>query len=362
LNEPLAGVQVLDLTRLFPFSYGSQFLVDLGAEVTKIEQPGGEVGRAQTDYYRASNRGKRSVTLDLRQAADRERFTGLLINADVVIENFRPGFLNNLGLGYAFIRSVRPEIVMCSISGYGPDGLMRHAPGHDLNYYAISGAALPSSDRSPQLPAIPVVDVTVGMHLAYCVAAALFSVACGRPGGHIEISMSDVALSLNTLGLSRLGDQQVRPEPSPGVALHEAPCYRLWKTLDGRWVALCNVEKKFWVEFLEVVKRPDFVADQFSTGPRGRHVTESLAEILASRTSEDWERAFANREVCFSPVLTSEEVLAYPEFAGRKILRRLDGGVEVLLPAVFNGVRPTRPEWLAEPGADDSGPAAQPLA
>ncbi|HEU5152899.1 MAG TPA: CoA transferase [Iamia sp.] len=350
-TAPLAGIRVLDLTRLFPFSYGTQLLVDLGAEVVKVEAPEGEVGRAYSGPYRASNRGKRSVAVDLRTDAGRAALLDLVGTADVVVESFRPGYLDGLGLGPSRLRAARPGLVVCSVSGYAADGPRARTPGHDLNYLAVAGGALPHAGSPPAVPALPVIDMVVGHHLSHCISAALLGVARGGSGCHIEISMADLALSLSTstLALALAGGAQAVPFPE--FVLDQVPAYRVWRVADG-WISLCNLEPKFWRAFLEVVDRLDLVDDGLATGERGNRVVAELAAILAARSTGEWAEAFAGREVCFAPVHDPAAAVADPEFATRGLVRRIDGGVEVLFPATFDGVRPGRSEALAAVGAD----------
>jgi alpha-methylacyl-CoA racemase len=351
---PLRGVRILDLTRLFPFSYGTQFLVDLGAEVVKIEEPGGEVGRAYAGQYAASNRGKRSVAVDLRDARGRHDFLDLVASADAIIESFRPGYLDQLGLGYTALRRHRPSLVLCSVSGYADDGPNASVPGHDLNYYVLAGAAWPDSSLPPVLPAVPVVDMAIGMHVSSSLCAALLGVGRGGPASHVRLSMADLALSLNTSSLVfACSEPARRAVPYPEFILGQVPCYRVWQTADGRWIALCNLEPKFWRAFLSIIDRDDLADRQFATGPDGDQVVDELARIIADRTRAEWAAAFAGREVCFSEVTSPEEALVHPEFQGRGLVRTIDGVPEVLFPGTFDGVRPARPITLAAPGADD---------
>jgi alpha-methylacyl-CoA racemase len=353
LPAPLAGVRVVDLTRLLPFSYGTQFLVDLGAEVIKVEQPGGEVGRAFRPMYAATNRGKRSVTLDLRSTRDRERLLRLLTTADALIESFRPGYLDELGLAFDTVREQRADIVYCSITGHAADAPTRERAGHDLNFYAMSGAARPTADVVPSGPSIPFVDLAVGIHLAYSVAGCLLGVARGNGGTHLQLAMSELALSLSTPLLNFTAHPDHVPMPFQEFVRNEVPCHHLWKTLDGEWIALCNVEPKFWLDFLRAIDRLDLADDALAIGERAREVTEQIAYAISSRTSDEWETTFADYDVCFSRVLTPEQVLTHPEYTNG-VIRASDESVEVLFPGRLNGARPVRQRFLQPPGADNA--------
>jgi alpha-methylacyl-CoA racemase len=358
---PLRGLRILDLTRLFPFACGTQLLLDLGAEVVKVEAPGGEIGRDAL-LYAASNRGKRSVEIDLRTGEGRASLLGLVPSADVIVESFRPGYLDSLGLGYDALRALRPSIVVCSVTGYAHDSALRSTPGHDLNYLGFSGAVLPDPSYPPVVPALPVIDMATGIHLAYCVAAALLGVARGGPGCHLQLPMTDLALSMGVSTAtmaSRPADRATVPFPE--LLLAQLPMYRLWRTRDDRWISLCNIEPKFWQQFLEVIARPDLAADQLSVGERGAWVIAELEALLASRTADEWAEAFAGREVCFAPLLSPAEAMAHPDPGGRGLIRQLGGPTEVLFPATIDGVRPSRPEVLVAPGADNDllGPDRQ---
>jgi alpha-methylacyl-CoA racemase len=330
-SAPLHGVRVLDLTRLFPFAYATQFLVDLGADVVKVEEPGGEVGRSYAAQFAATNRGKSSEQVALRTRAGRARLLELVDTADVLVESFRPGFLASLGLGYESLRDRRPELVMCSVSGYAADGPSAHRPGHDLNYLLLAGGGQVDPGLRPVVPVLPVVDVAVASHLCAAVTAALYRASRGGGGCHVEIPMADLALSISTSNhafASQLAHE--RAVPYPEFVLGDVPAYRVWGTADGRWVALCNLEPKFAV------------------GERGAAVVRELEPLLAARSAAQWAEVFAEAEVCFSPVLTPDEAFEHPEYAGRGLVRCLDGVPEVLYPGTFDGRRPVRSSELPE--------------
>src|SRR5437899_9756518 len=187
----LAGLRVLDLTVWRPGPYATQLLAEIGAEVLKVEPPGGDPMRAYPDLFASLNANKRSLVLDLKDRAGRARLLELAADADVVIEGFRPGVAERLGAGYEHVRAVNPRAIYCSISGMGQDGPLRLAPGHDLNYQAWAGVLAPDG-AAPVVPAVPVADLAGGMAAALGVCAAVVRRLVTGEGERIDVAMGDV--------------------------------------------------------------------------------------------------------------------------------------------------------------------------
>ncbi|MDQ2051601.1 CaiB/BaiF CoA-transferase family protein [Natronolimnohabitans sp. A-GB9] len=330
----LDDVRVLDLTRLLPGPYATQLLADLGADVIKIEDP--EVG----DYARelppktedgtgavfaAVNRGKRSVTLDLKRDGGKETFYRLLEDADVLVESFRPGVTERLGIGYDNVREYNPELVYCSLSGYGQDGPYRDRVGHDLNYVGLAGLldmTRADSDASPEIPGYPIADMVGGITGAFAIVSALLSRELGDGSGTaLDLSLTDAVLSASQVVTlpAILGDD---PRPGETPLTGKLPWYDVYETADGRYVTLAALEEKFWAAFCRVADRPDLESVHGTDDPaKQAALREELEALFASRPREEWA-AIDDPDVPIEPVLTPSETLEHPQTEARGLVDR----------------------------------------
>ena len=353
-TRPLTGVRILDCSRLLPCSFGTQLLADLGAEVIKVEQVGGEIGR-QHDRFPTVNRHKLSVTLDLGSEVGRQRLHRLLDTADVLLESFRPGVMERFGLGYEDLRERYPSLIYVSSSGYSSESPTPRRPGHDLNYLASAGVIQPRVTDRPVLSATPVGDLATGMITALATLAALVHVQNTGEGQHVATAMADVSLALGAVGAGRLP-----PEPNdvgrelrtwPDVPLGNFPCYGSYETSDRRFVTLGNIEEKFWREFLTITGLTELADKQFATGEDAEVAESTIAKVMASRTLAEWEEVFADRDVCFAPVMTLREAVRSPDSIERHLVEVDENDLLfATFPAEFSGT-PTRSGGLPpEPG------------
>jgi crotonobetainyl-CoA:carnitine CoA-transferase CaiB-like acyl-CoA transferase len=310
----LAGLRVLDLSRLLPGGFCSLLLADFGADVIKIEDTGaGDYARADEASFASLNRGKRSVQLDLKSAGGVEAFLRLASGADVVLESFRPGVMDRLGVGWSVLRSVRPSLVYCAITGYGQDGPLAGRAGHDLNYLARAGVLALSGDADgpPVQASAQIADVAGGaLMAAFGILAALHS----GTGQFVDISMTDGALSL--LAMPAAGLLAGGPPPRRGdIPLGgRLLCYRPYRCADG-WVSMGALEPKFWASFCLGVGREDLLGAQFDRpGSRAHRVVEQL---MLSRTRAEWEAFNAEHDCCLEPVLELDEALASSQVRAR---------------------------------------------
>jgi crotonobetainyl-CoA:carnitine CoA-transferase CaiB-like acyl-CoA transferase len=301
----LAGLRVLDLTRLLPGGYCTLLLADHGADVIKVEDTGaGDYARADPASFASLNRGKRSVQLDLKSDGGRAAFLRLVADADVVVESFRPGVMDRLGVGYSVLQSVRPSLVYCAITGYGQDGPLRSRAGHDLNYLARTGVLALSGDADgpPVMASAQIADVAGGaLMAAFGVLAALRS----GSGQFVDISMADGALSLLAMpfaGMLAGGDVPRRGSIVLGGRL---VCYRVYACADG-YVSMGALEPKFWAAFCRGVERSDLIPHQFDAPGSWAH--REVSAVLASRTRAEWEAFNASHDCCLEPVLELDEV------------------------------------------------------
>jgi alpha-methylacyl-CoA racemase len=297
----LDGVRVLDLSRLLPGAYCTQLLQAQGAQVTKIEPPAGDPIRALPGgaaYFDALHRGKQLMTLDLRSDAGRDAFRRLIVDADVLVEGFRPGIMERMELGYPALAAINPALVYCAITGYGSSGPMARRAGHDLNYLARSGALslMPPRDGAPAIPGLQVADLAGGLQGAFLIAAALASrVQTGR-GCRTEVSMTELMRSWTAL------PRAARHAGLPGLPLTgELPCYHVYAVRDG-FLSVAALESDFWVEFCRAIDREDLNDRQFDPA-----AIDAVQSTLATASRAEWEARFGDRDVCVEPALRLEE-------------------------------------------------------
>lgn len=323
---PLSGLRILDLTRLLPGPLCAQHLADLGADVIKIEDTGrGDYVPAPVKH--AVNRNKRAIQLNLKEPQGVALFLQLIATADAVLEGFRPGVLDRLGVGYAAAKKIKPGIVYCSITGYGQEGPLREAGGHDLNYCALSGVTdmVAGGVSPPALPHFLMADLMGGtLTAAMALLAALLEVQRGGPGRHVDVSITDAVFAHNVLAfMDTQGAERPRaPSMHSGANLR----YRLYETADGRHMAIGAQEKHFWDNACEALGRPDLKKHHLAPSRAGDPLTTDIEAIFRSRTQAEWIAAFEGCDACVTPVLFASEAARHPHFAQRGMVRRNANG------------------------------------
>jgi crotonobetainyl-CoA:carnitine CoA-transferase CaiB-like acyl-CoA transferase len=326
----LNGIRVLDLSLQLPGPFCTLMMADYGAEVIKVDEPSPrvrnpfateEAGLSPADRY--LNRGKRSLTLNLKTPEGKEIFGTLAESADVVVEGFRPGVAARLGVDYAGLSARNPRLVYCSISGYGQTGPMRDAAGHDINYISYAGilGLCGQKDGPPALPPAQIGDLFGGamMALSGILMALLSRHTTGR-GRLVDVSMTDGAmamLSIHTASFLAGGEEPGRGEmPLTGMY----PCYGVYPCSGGGYVSLGALESWFWKRFVEALGREDLSGLQYATGEEGERVRADLRKIFASKTREEWVRFFEGKDICISPVLSLPEALSHPNARERNMV------------------------------------------
>ncbi len=313
----LTGVKVVDFTPLLPGPYASLRLADLGAEVVKVEPPGGDLARHMGLHsggagvvFLANNRNKTSVVLDLKTASGQSEAMALVETADVVLEGFRPGVADRLGIGYEAVHRVNPRIVYCSLTGYGQTSPLADMAGHDLNYMATSGmlAQFRDADGQPVVPKVQLADLLGGVVASEAILAALLHRERTGEGQHLDVAMTDALMGLLTMhalvdavngypwGVQDLGGGLV--------------CYNLYRTLDGRMVSLGALEPKFWQAFCAGVERPDWVQAQFTPASLENPVFREVTDLFAQRSLAEWTQFGQHVDCCLQPVLEVNEAFA----------------------------------------------------
>lgn len=315
----LCGVKVLDLSRLLPGPYCSMILADHGAEVIAVED-----GRFRADglYFNDVNRNKRHMSLNLKCDEGREIFFRLAREADVLLEGFRPGVVERLGVDYAAVNAVNPGIIYCSITGYGQTGPKRDEPGHDVNYLSSAGILdlIGAAGGAPSIPAVQVADIAGGaMQAAIGILLALYAREKSGQGQYIDISMTDGILGLLTLPMFFERVQGERPARSETTLSHRFGCYNTYRTRDGRYLAVGAVENRFWKRLCETLGRPDYIDLQYDLGRR-REIIDWLRTTFAEKSLADWDAMFNGVEACCSPVANLDEVLTSPLFCAREMV------------------------------------------
>jgi len=323
----------LDLTRLLPGPFCTQILADLGADVIKVESlEEGDYLRATppfttlpdrdtpvSAYFAAINRGKRSLALNLKSPAGCEVFLRLAAGADLVIESFRPGTVDRMGIGYQAVKAVRPDIIYCSLSGYGQTGSRAADAGHDLNYLALAGylSLLPPDSRLP--PPVQLADLGGALMAVIAILAALHGRKTKdrrreaedggqRLGAYLDIALIDaVRLMLSPFIVPHWRATGAVPTPQTFPLGGALPCYRVYRTADDRAMALGALEAKFWQAFCLRVDRPDLLERQFDTSPEAHAALETL---FASYSRDEWVQRLAGVDCCCTPVLDLEEAAA----------------------------------------------------
>jgi crotonobetainyl-CoA:carnitine CoA-transferase CaiB-like acyl-CoA transferase len=333
---PLDGLKVLDLSRLLPGGFCSLLLADFGADVIKVEDTAmGDYARwappyhdgpdqtARSAFFLALNRGKRSMRVDLKSQGGRDVLTTLARDADVLLESFRPGVLDRLGVGYERLRSVNPGLVYCAITGYGQDGPARDRPGHDLNYLALNGllALSGEADGPPVQSAGQIADIGGGALMALVgIMSALRERERSGEGQFVDISMFDGSLSwlaLVAAGSFANGAAPRRGELALGGGFI---CYRPYRCSDG-YIALGALEHKFWSAFCRALGRDDLLDRAFE--PPGSDAHRALCEIFITRTRDQWQAFASEHDCCLEPVLELDEALGSELVAARSMVAQL---------------------------------------
>ena len=322
----LAGVRVIDITRLLPGAYATLLMADLGADVIKIEDPrGGDPMRTLPSgggthaYFELLNRNKRSVTLDLRADAASAVLDAVLRGADVVVQSFRPATATRLGVDAASIRRTHPRIVHASVNGFGEDGPWANLPAHDVNFQALAG--LLAAD-APEAPRMLVADIGAAVHAMAGIVAALYHRERTGEGTAIEISLQDAALAWLLVPAARLlaNDRATESTELPVFGTHA--CYNVYRTADGRAIAVGALEPKFWTTFCDRIGRPDLAKRQYEPVRAQRRTIEDVAAIVARRTQDEWLAAFSGVDACVTAVRTADEAIADPLFHQRGVVVR----------------------------------------
>jgi crotonobetainyl-CoA:carnitine CoA-transferase CaiB-like acyl-CoA transferase len=354
----LSGIRVVDLTRYLPGPMLTLMMADQGAEVMKVEPPGGDPTRAQAPFeagqsiwFRNLNRGKRSVALDLKTESGREALWLLIEEADVLVEGFRPGVSARLGFDYQTVSTRNPRIVYCSISAFGQQTRLAGHPAHDLAVQAMTGflAVNAGEDGVPVVPGAPSADMAAGLTALAGVLMALIGRERTGRGDYLDVAMFDALLPWcsHVVGEAIAGGEP--PQSRNQRSLGGAAFYNVYRTADQRFIVLAGRESKFVTHLLTALGRVDLIP--FATEPEGdpqAPLIRYLRDTFSRRTRDEWVGWFADKEVAFSPVVDFREALADPHVAERELLVRSDGAHQIAPALRFA----SEPRWSARPAPE----------
>ena len=341
----LDGTRVLDLSQYLPGPSATQMLADMGADVIKIEPPQGDplLGMSPLDggsdgepFYKAVNAGKSVLRIDLKSDEGKEGFKALLSRADVMLESYRPGVMDRLGLDRDTLNAINPRLIHCALTGYGQQGPKSGEGGHDINYIAITGGlAASGSAEMPLAGWPPAADYTGALNSVNAILVALIRCQRTGQGAYMDIAMADTFLAWQPWGMTG----QVRGAPMQrghDLLNGGSACYRVYETADGRFVTLGALEPKFWANFCRAVGREDWTARQSESLPQSGLIDE-VKTLLASHDLVHWEQVLETADCCYQAVLDYEEAAAHPQVKLRKLVRQADDHCQVYWPAHVDG-------------------------
>ncbi len=328
------GLKILDLTRLLPGGYATQFFAEYGAEIIKVEDT--EKGDYLRDlgpsfasspefscYFSATNYSKQSIALNLKTEEGRQIFYRLAETADVIVESFRPGTVERLKIDYSAVKAINPTIIYCSISAFGQTGNRAKMPGHDINFLSLSGFLDVNGSQPESKPAIPgtqIADIGSGVSATLGIVSALYQRQLTGEGQYIDISMFDVISTwmlnpyLDYLSTGRVSNRG-RELLNGGVL-----CYHIYETVDHRYLAFGAVEDKFWQQICDILEMPELREEAFSVANTSNRNYVLLQNKIKAKTLAEWNAIFDTADCCVTPVLNTEEVMKENHFRDRNIV------------------------------------------
>lgn len=351
LKTFLSGVRVLDLSRHLPGPLCTLYLADLGAEVIKIEPPQGDEIRAlgpkgvdgRPVYFETINAGKSTRRMNLRDAEVRKTFLDMVRTADVLVESFRPGVLDRLGIDYDTLKKLNPGLIFCSLNGFGTGNANEKRAGHDNTFLALAGVLdrNAGSDGRPLSFEPPIADCAASLTATISILGALRMRDRTGEGCQLEVALSDAVMPLQMLQVAEMEATGVTPSADNGLFAGGTAYYQSYATSDGRHVVLGAVESKFWDAFCQAANRPDWIDRQHEPRPQKQLITE-VGDFFASLSFEEAKSRFESIDCCFAPVLDLHEALESEHVQSRGLIQRgPDGERQVLFPVKVNGEAPS---------------------
>jgi crotonobetainyl-CoA:carnitine CoA-transferase CaiB-like acyl-CoA transferase len=341
---------MLDLSRLLPGPYCSLLLADLGMEVLKIEDTEqgdymrmmGPARGKDSAYFHALNRNKKSMLLNLKAQEGKEIFYRLIDTYDILLEGFRPGVMDRLGIGYQELKSRNPRIIFCSLSGYGQDGPYKERSGHDINYIGLGGILelTGSRDSDPIIPGTQIADIGGGaMMAALAILAAIVHRQKTGEGQYLDVAMHDGVISWLSIHAGRYFMDKELPKRGEMHLSGRYACYQVYPTKDGRHISLGALEPKFWRNFCKAIGREDLILKQFIEGEERVQIIEEIRKLIKTKTQKEWIEIFKDTDACFEPILTLEEVFQHPHVLHRKMVMEYEHPAEGKIRQIGNPIK-----------------------
>lgn len=342
MSGPLSHLKILDFTTLLPGPYATMLLADMGADVLRVEAPGRmDLTRVMPPHdqgvstaHTFLNRGKRSMGLDLKQDGSVETVKQLVADYDIVIEQFRPGVMDRLGIGYDTLKAINPALIYCSITGYGQTGPYRDRAGHDINYLALAGVSSHCGRKlsGPPPMGIQIADVAGGSHHAVMgILAAVSHRQHTGEGQFVDISMTDASFALNGMAGAACLAGNMAQEPETAL-LNGGSFYDYYQTADGRWLSIGSLEPQFMARLCEVIGHPEL--ESLGLSSKTEHqasLKQTLKQAIGAKSLADWQGIFVEQDACVEPVLTIAEAAEHPQLKARDMVievSREDGSTQ----------------------------------
>jgi alpha-methylacyl-CoA racemase len=360
---PLSGVTVLDLSSVGPASRCTRLLADYGALVVKVAPvPAGDAPPDEQWFFAYSgHRGMSRVCLDLKDGDGRAAFLALAAVADVVVESFRPGVVDRLGIGYEAVRARNNGIIYCATTGYGQDGPSVNRAGHDIDYLAVGGflaMCTPGVDGAPPVPGATIADAAAGgMQAALAITTALVGRSISGAGTYLDVSVAEGVLSLMSLPIDEHLALGTAPEPGHDILSGRYACYGTYRTRDDKWVAVGAIEAKFFANLCRALGCPELAPDQLDEAAQPA-LRAALAAAFATRDRQEWIGLLGDADTCVAPVLQVAEVADDQQFSARGAVTTAThptrGTLRQLAPLLAGMDRPAVPVALPDPAQTDT--------
>jgi crotonobetainyl-CoA:carnitine CoA-transferase CaiB-like acyl-CoA transferase len=364
-KRPLSGTTIIDLTRLYPGPLATMMLAELGADVIRIEHPDHPdlihllppMIRNESVAYLSLNRSKRGFALDLGKDGAGEVFLDLVARADMVVEQFRPGVMDRMGIGYRDAVKHNPAIIYLALTGFGQEGPCARMAGHDINYISRAGLlSLLKKENEPLLPAFQIADVAGGcyMTLIGALSALLYRERTGR-GQQVDISMADAMLPLLALQVSRYWGMEEGGGASLEMLTGDFPFYGLYECADGKYIGLGALEPKFWPALCRFLNREDWLSRVAPTGGENAQIKKEMTARFREKTRDEWVREAEGHDICLSPVNELEDLEKDPHLLYRNMILSVDHGKGLRLkgigiPLKYSESGPRQPFSAPRPG------------
>lgn len=336
--KPLEGLKVLDLSRLLPGPYCSMILADFGAEVLRIEDRRFE---EEGTGMNTVMRNKRHMTLNLKHPKGKEIFYTLAKDADVLLEGFRPGVAERLGIGFPQLKQQNPRLIYCSLTGYGQDGPYSGMVGHDINYLSFAGVLGLTGrlDGPPVIPATQIADIAAGgMNAAIGILLAVIMRGRTGKGQYIDISMMDGSVTMLPFMANLYWEGGMVPGRGNTMLTGRYPCYSVYQTKNGQYISLGALERRFWVALCKKLGREDFIPYQFAEGEKREEIFYFLRMTFSQKTRPEWMEELKELDICFGKILDLPEVFQDPQVRHRGLIAEYvhptKGKINFLAPAV----------------------------